>query len=193
MSSHHIVRDNQEPALFIDSPIHNFEWIGQLLEWSPILIVNAKYMDWIVMHDLKPDVILSETEINNEQKEKYKSDWFPLEIAEGNISVNLISALQVKNQVYLNWICLEENLKDKADFVIENKLNYNLQTHNKRCVPVYTQKFSKWLNPGVYSLLNNDEEFYLNNEKITSKNIEIKVAETVTLTSNKPYFFCENL
>lgn len=193
MSSHHIVRDNQEPALFMDSPIHNFEWIGQLLEWSPILIVNVKYMDWIVMHDLKPDIILSETEINNEQKEKYKSDWFPLEIAEGNISVNLISALQVKNQVYLNWFCLDENLKNNADFVIKNKLNYNLQTDNKRCVPVYTQKFSKWLNPGIYTLLNNDEEFYLNSEKITSKNIDIKVAETVTLTSNEPYFFCENL
>jgi hypothetical protein len=47
MSSHHIVKEKQEPALYI----HHFgnfdeEYLGQLLEWSPTLLVatnSGKY------------------------------------------------------------------------------------------------------------------------------------------------------
>ena len=42
MSSHHIVREKQEPALLVlgldDFPD---ELLGQLLEWSPTVIVTA--------------------------------------------------------------------------------------------------------------------------------------------------------
>jgi thiamine pyrophosphokinase len=41
MSSHHIVREKQEPALLIiDFARFNLEYLGQLLEWSPTVIVN---------------------------------------------------------------------------------------------------------------------------------------------------------
>ncbi|RZK41505.1 MAG: thiamine pyrophosphokinase, partial [Pedobacter sp.] len=40
MSSHHIVREKQEPALYIHQ-LGNFdeEKLGQLLEWSPTVLV----------------------------------------------------------------------------------------------------------------------------------------------------------
>ena len=40
MSSHHIVRDDQEPALIIaNGAACSSELVGQLLEWSPLVIV----------------------------------------------------------------------------------------------------------------------------------------------------------
>ncbi len=40
MSSHHIVRDDQEPALIIaNGEACSAELLGQLLEWSPLVIV----------------------------------------------------------------------------------------------------------------------------------------------------------
>ena len=40
MSSHHIVRDDQEPALIIANGAScSDELMGQLLEWSPLVIV----------------------------------------------------------------------------------------------------------------------------------------------------------
>jgi thiamine pyrophosphokinase len=40
MSSHHIVRDDQEPALIIANGAScSEELMGQLLEWSPLVIV----------------------------------------------------------------------------------------------------------------------------------------------------------
>ncbi|MET4082363.1 hypothetical protein ABIB40_002321 [Pedobacter sp. UYP30] len=60
MSSHHIVREKQEPALYIDE-IGEFEeeLLGQLLEWSPTLLVNAKSYDKISSWNIKVDVLVN--------------------------------------------------------------------------------------------------------------------------------------
>jgi thiamine pyrophosphokinase len=61
MSSHHIVREKQEPALFI-LDVDNFEeeLIGQLLEWSPMVVVAANMYDKINSMGIKIDAIVCE-------------------------------------------------------------------------------------------------------------------------------------
>lgn len=60
MSSHHIVREKQEPALFIRELDHfDEEYLGQLLEWSPTLIVSAGAYEKVVSLGLKVDVVTS--------------------------------------------------------------------------------------------------------------------------------------
>lgn len=65
MSSHHIVREKQEPALYIHH-LGNFdeEYLGQLLEWSPTLIVNAATCEKVLSLGLKIDAVVSNTEQN---------------------------------------------------------------------------------------------------------------------------------
>jgi hypothetical protein len=60
MSSHHIVREKQEPALYIHN-LGNFdeEYLGQLLEWSPTLIVNSGNYEKVVSLGLKVDVVIN--------------------------------------------------------------------------------------------------------------------------------------
>ena len=60
MSSHHIVREKQEPALYIDE-IGDFdeELLGQLLEWSPTLLVNYNSYDKISSWNIKVDVLVN--------------------------------------------------------------------------------------------------------------------------------------
>lgn len=60
MSSHHIVREKQEPALYIHN-LGNFneEYLGQLLEWSPTLIVNAANYEKVISLGLKVDVVIN--------------------------------------------------------------------------------------------------------------------------------------
>ncbi|MCD0487405.1 thiamine pyrophosphokinase [Pedobacter sp. MC2016-14] len=60
MSSHHIVREKQEPALYIhDLGAFDEEYLGQLLEWSPTLIVNSGAYEKIISLGLKVDVVLN--------------------------------------------------------------------------------------------------------------------------------------
>ena len=60
MSSHHIVREKQEPALYIHH-LGKFEeeYLGQLLEWSPTLIVNSTEYEKAVSLGLKVDVVVN--------------------------------------------------------------------------------------------------------------------------------------
>lgn len=58
MSSHHIVKEKQEPALYLhDLGSFSEEYLGQLLEWSPTLIVNADIYEKVISLGLKVDVI----------------------------------------------------------------------------------------------------------------------------------------
>jgi len=60
MSSHHIVKEKQEPALYIDElGDFNEELLGQLLEWSPTLLVNAENYDKILSLGLKIDILVN--------------------------------------------------------------------------------------------------------------------------------------
>ena len=61
MSSHHIVRDDQEPALIIANGAScSEELIGQLLEWSPLVIVLDSAMDRVLELGIKIDVLLGD-------------------------------------------------------------------------------------------------------------------------------------
>ena len=63
MSSHHIVREKQEPALLI-LELANFEeeYLGQLLEWSPTVLVNEESAEKLQSLGIKFDVLLAQTE-----------------------------------------------------------------------------------------------------------------------------------
>ncbi|MES2651241.1 MAG: thiamine pyrophosphokinase [Bacteroidota bacterium] len=59
MSSHHIVREKQEPALYIHH-LGNFdeESLGQLLEWSPTIMVAASEYEKALSLGIKIDVVI---------------------------------------------------------------------------------------------------------------------------------------
>lgn len=80
MSSHHIVRDDQEPALIIaNGAACNVEVLGQLLEWSPLVIVLDSAMERVVELGIKVDVLLGDFD-RGFNPEIYKTTQYPIEI-----------------------------------------------------------------------------------------------------------------
>jgi thiamine pyrophosphokinase len=80
MSSHHIVRDDQEPALIIANGLEcNTELLGQLLEWSPYVIVLDSAMERVIDLGIKVDVLLGDFD-RNFDTQFYKETHFPIEI-----------------------------------------------------------------------------------------------------------------
>ncbi|HEX8561349.1 MAG TPA: thiamine diphosphokinase [Flavobacterium sp.] len=78
MSSHHIVRDDQEPALIIaNGESCSDALLGQLLEWSPLVIVLDSAIDRVLEKNIKVDVLLGDFDqgIGNLENIQY-----PLEI-----------------------------------------------------------------------------------------------------------------
>ena len=61
MSSHHIVRDDQEPALIIaNGACCQPDLLGQLLEWSPLVVVLDSAIERVMELDIKVDVLLGD-------------------------------------------------------------------------------------------------------------------------------------
>jgi hypothetical protein len=60
MSSHHIVRENQEPALLImHAHAISFEKIQELLEWMPTVVVLHTEVDTVIGWGIKVDVVIA--------------------------------------------------------------------------------------------------------------------------------------
>jgi len=80
MSSHHIVRDNQEPALIIaNGAACSNELMGQLLEWSPLVIVLDSAISRVMELGIKVDVLIGDFD-RGFDPEYYRDLQYPLEI-----------------------------------------------------------------------------------------------------------------
>lgn len=80
MSSHHIVRDDQEPALIIaNGAACSTELMGQLLEWSPLVIVLDSAIERVLPLNIKVDVLLGDFD-RDFDTQIYREHQYPIEI-----------------------------------------------------------------------------------------------------------------
>ena len=145
MSSHHIVREKQEPALLIMS-LDGFETenLGQILEWSPTVIVHEDIYELADSLAIKVDgVLTSNTDfLAQENTRIILTDTDPLEdclkflVGEGYPAVNIITK--------------EFTLKDYALFV--DDIDIVVFIEDQKIFPVRSG-FSKWQPAGEHVCL----------------------------------------
>ncbi|WP_420388140.1 hypothetical protein [Roseivirga sp.] len=209
MSSHHIVRDEQEPALLIDdaSVIH-YNFVELLLEWSPKVIVTVNALDDVLQWGVKIDTVIARPDQVKDFKEKLKPQS-PVQLLVFESSDLLQSAFVVLEDFKhhavniladtFNSSCLD-TIKHYAD-QIDSVLYYNDQKW------VYESKgvFQKWVNigdvfgvhpivPGTYFktegfYTNLENEMYLEPFELTSE-VEGKVR---VQSNQKPFWLIESL
>ena len=85
MSSHHIVRDKQEPALLIaNGEACSAELLGQLLEWSPTVVVLDRAIWRVLELGIKVDVLLGDFDKHSDEADldldSIRAQQYPLEI-----------------------------------------------------------------------------------------------------------------
>lgn len=209
MSSHHIVRDEQEPAILIDdaSVIH-FEFVELLLEWSPRVMVTSNAIDDVLKWGVKIDMVIARPDKVEILKPKLKPQS-PVQLLVFESQDLLSSAFVVLGDLghkavnvladTFNSSCLD-TIRNYAES-IDSVLYYNDQKW------VYEAKgvFQKWVNigdvfgvhpivagtffktEGFYSNL--DNEMYLEPFELTSE-VEGKVRVE---SNHKPFWLIENL
>ena len=80
MSSHHVIRDEQEPALIIaNGEACSVELMGELLEWSPLVIVLDSAIHRVLELNIKVDVLLGDFD-RDFDVEKIREAQYPIEI-----------------------------------------------------------------------------------------------------------------
>ncbi len=81
MSSHHVVRDQQEPALIIaNGEACSTELLGELLEWSPYVVVLDGAIHRVLELNIKVDVLLGDFDRNEIPLEMIREQQDSIEI-----------------------------------------------------------------------------------------------------------------
>ncbi len=154
MSSHHIVRDDQEPALIIaNGSSCSFELLGQLLDWSPIVVVLDKAIERVIQLDIKVDVLLGDFD-NNFDAESYRNKQYPIDIVHSpnQNKTDLEKAFDYlieKKHKAVNVVWATGKRADHTISNITNIVKYRNQLkivifddHSK--IHLLPQKFEKW-------------------------------------------------
>ncbi len=80
MSSHHIIRDNQEPALIIaNGEACSMDLLNELLEWSPLVVVLDSAVTRVMELGIKIDVLIGDFD-RSFDAHYYQEKQYPLEI-----------------------------------------------------------------------------------------------------------------
>jgi hypothetical protein len=141
MSSHHIVREKQEPALYIHH-LGNFdeEYLGQLLEWSPTLLVASSEYEKAISLGLKVDVVIGNEESAHIQE---NTRWIlsPTESLQA-----VVKYLIAEKYPAVNIISKENKFDDLAQLITE--IDIVLFTETEKSYPV-KPGFSVWKPAGT--------------------------------------------
>ena len=159
MSSHHFVKEGQEPALIIaNGEVCSTELIGQLLEWSPFVMVLDGAIYRVLDLKIKVDAVLGDFDraINIEELMK---DQYPVQIihtpdqnktdlqkgieyliSKGYAAVNIIWATGKRSDHHLSNITDIVRYKDQIKIVIFDDYSKVF------CLP---KKYEKWYTAGT--------------------------------------------
>jgi hypothetical protein len=69
MSSHHFVKEGQEPALLIAERV-SYSLVADLLEWAPLVVVDENMLELVMSWGTKVDVVVAATDLLPEEGEE---------------------------------------------------------------------------------------------------------------------------
>lgn len=148
MSSHHIVREKQEPALLIMS-LDEFsaEYLGQLLEWSPTVIVAESVYEQADSMGIKIDGLMTN------QADFYAQEHTRIIPYEAEVLEDALKYLVAEGYPAVNVIDHDFALKDYVFFV--DLINLVIFNPGRKIFPVRTG-FNKWASAGEKLYLMHD-------------------------------------
>ncbi len=184
MSSHHVVREKQEPALLVlgldDFPQ---ELLGQLLEWSPTVIATPKTAEKLIVNGIKVDWI-----ITNGTDDVLQSDVKLMSAGDDNLTDAALEYLISDEYPAVNIVTDELNLEDYLHFA--DKINLVI-FHGHKKIYAVNPGFSKWKPAGeIIELLSPANGFdFKGLEKISDNQFKTTDDGFFSLHFNEPFLF----
>lgn len=155
MSSHHFVKEGQEPALLILDAL-TFDIAGPLLEWVPLVVVAQPAIDQVLLWNIKIDVVLTK-EIHVNDISNGLSDQTPLTILRHSREESpLISGLNFlisKQQSAVNIFSASAMTTMATAERFADKLQINVMDGTLLWSAIATGHFEKWMSAGTITFL----------------------------------------
>jgi thiamine pyrophosphokinase len=182
MSSHHIVREKQEPALLIMSFDFSSENFGQLLEWSPTVLVADYMYEHADSLGIKIDGVIT---ANENFKVQENTRIIP---TTGDILQDALKFLVAEGYPAVHIITDKFALKDHVLFA--DLIDLVIFTGHKKIYPVRSG-FSKWQSAGEQlELLHEVKNLHISGlYYLTEQVLETEKDGFYSLTFDQPFIF----
>jgi hypothetical protein len=160
MSSHHFVKEQQEPAVFILALEGiSFETVAPLLEWSPTLLVAQEAVEVVLSWGIKIDVVLGTSAFQSENRHLLE-EQYPLRF----LTVSPLTALEEGIHYLLgsqhkgvHLVGFDHQKHQELEEKILH-LDLTLVDGEWKYYPVKGGKFSKWFAPTEIRLLASENQ-----------------------------------
>lgn len=159
MSSHHIVKDKQEPALIIANGEEcSLELIGQLLEWQPTVMVLDGALDRVLKLNIKIDILLGDFDRLKNIEEKV-AEQHPIEIVhtpdqnktdlEKGIDYFVEKGYPAANIVWATGLRADHSIANITNLVkFKEKINLVMWDNHSKIFPIHNS-YRKWYKKGT--------------------------------------------
>lgn len=212
MSSHHVVREAQEPALLIlQASALNYDHVSPLLEWSPTIVVTAEALPHVLEQGIKIDVVLcrknKENEISLLIREQEPVSLISLQEEESFLSAALFFLMQHKHasvNILTSGNSTEQKKIKRQLIAQEFPLNVVLLDEKYRSALYRTGKFVKWLpsgeiitiQPALQEVVVSGSGFSSSlNQTILKESVDLQAAGTgvVSISGPSPFWILEKI
>ena len=151
MSSHHFVKEDQEPVLLILNTVGiPFAKIQELLEWSPTVIVSEESLPHVITWGIKIDVVLC-TQASEDRLREELMDQAPIKIISFSDKEKLLSAannfLKATKCKAVNILIGEMKQLDSLSSFIS--MGVEVFCNSRRWVYIQSGSFEKWMPQGA--------------------------------------------
>ena len=148
MSSHHFVKEGQEPALFIIDPL-SFELAQPLLEWAPLVMVLAAAVDEVLTWGIKIDLVLVPAGSEENMAEKLM-DQFPVQFCVYSPNSEIVAAgLNALKSAGATAVNVMMNVSDIPVDIGLDQQQISIINQTMRWSYVSKAVFEKWVSKGT--------------------------------------------
>ncbi len=191
MSSHHFVRDKQEPSILIwDEHSLSEELMGQLFEWSPVIMCHERALAYLSSLEGRIDVIFHEKFL--EEELAILTRGLPCEFVRLDPEQALEQAMRYitgKQHDALNILGLKpEEIQTLLAYA--GQINMIFFDQNHKIYPV-KELFKKWMMKGQEFSLSGEARIDppLQATHVSAEKIDYTVAQDglITIRSDGPY------
>lgn len=184
MSSHHIVREDQEPALLIlNAHAIPFNKIQELLEWMPTVLVAKSEIETVLSWGIKVDVLFAPTPEEKDWEVKLV-DQFPIKIiplaSDEDTLTRAFNFIRSSNAKAIN--CLLKDKDQLSKLELHSQIDIEAFVEGKRWSWIKSGKYEKWV-------ASNTRLCILPEDKI----IEIEADGVFSFTRTKSFWVGEEL
>ena len=194
MSSHHIVREKQEPALLIaNGEACRMELLEELLEWSPYILVLDGAIDRVLSLDIKVDALLGDFDGHQASLDQISEQQFPIEIIhtpdqnytdlEKGLNFLIERGFPAVNILWATGRRMDHTLANVFNLIkYQTKIKICMMDDYSKIYPLLPvpSNFQKWYKKGsVISLLPllKTENFYSKNLKYPLEGLSLAIGE----------------